>query len=162
MSATANSTYVAPVLPVDGRLGHLTQEQTVKLQQFWVRLYDIFDGKTPFDQTAPSSFKGQARDEEGGDGAPAPAKTGWFGRGKAASETAAAPAPRFTGAELHKTFWKLTMMDHPDLIVLKVMINESTRSCFIDKGLMILRCLGFSDGDGIENSLSPCLTIIVP
>ncbi|KAK3813492.1 MAG: CRAL/TRIO domain protein [Linnemannia elongata] len=119
MSATANSTYVAPVLPTDGRLGHLTQEQTVKLQQFWVRLYDIFDGKTPFDQTAPSSFKGQARDEEGGDGTPAPAKTGWFGRSKAASESAAPPAPRFTGAELHKTFWKLTMMDHPDLIVLK-------------------------------------------
>ncbi|KAF9144691.1 hypothetical protein BGX30_011891 [Mortierella sp. GBA39] len=119
MSATANSTYVVPVLPTDGRLGHLTQEQTVKLQQFWVRLYDIFDGKTPFDQTAPSSFKGQARDEEGGDGAPAPVKTGWFGRGKAASESVAAPAPRFTGAEMYKTFWKLTMMDHPDLIVLK-------------------------------------------
>ncbi|KAF9126066.1 hypothetical protein BGW39_006961 [Mortierella sp. 14UC] len=117
---SANTTYVAPVLPVDGRLGHLTQEQTVKLQQFWVRLYDIFDGKTPFDQTAPSSFKGQARDDgENGDAA-APVKTGWFGRSKAASESnGAVAAPRFTGAELHKTFWKLTMMDHPDLIVLK-------------------------------------------
>ncbi|KAG0377661.1 hypothetical protein BGX24_005694 [Mortierella sp. AD032] len=116
---SANSTYVAPVLPIDGRLGHLTQEQTVKLQQFWVRLYDIFDGKTPFDQTAPSSFKGQAREDGDGE-TPAPAKTGWFGRGKAASESnGAVAAPRFTGAELHKTFWKLTMMDHPDLIVLK-------------------------------------------
>ncbi|KAF9908040.1 hypothetical protein EC991_010284 [Linnemannia zychae] len=116
---SANSTYVAPVLPVDGRLGHLTQEQTVKLQQFWARLYDIFDGKTPFDQTAPSSFKGQARDDGEGADAPAPAKTGWFGRGKAAESNGVAAAPRFTGAELHKTFWKLTMMDHPDLIVLK-------------------------------------------
>jgi len=117
------STYVKPVLPTEGRLGHLTPEQTEKLQQFWVRLYDIFDGKTQFDQTAPSSFKGQARDEAT-PATPAPAKSGWFGRGKAtdaASEKAvAAPAPRFTGAELHKTFWKLTMMDHPDLILLKV------------------------------------------
>ncbi|KAF9917755.1 hypothetical protein FBU30_000546 [Linnemannia zychae] len=113
---SADPTYVLPVLPTDGRLGHLTQEQTVKLQQFWVRLYDIFDGKTPVDQTVPSSFKGQARDEEGGDGAPA--KAGWFGRSKPAAESAPV-GPRFTGADLYKTFWKLTMMDHPDLIVLK-------------------------------------------
>ncbi|GJJ75557.1 hypothetical protein EMPS_07915 [Entomortierella parvispora] len=115
------STYVKPVLPTEGRLGHLTPEQTEKLQQFWVRLYDIFDGKTQFDQTAPSSFKGQARDED--TPAPAPAKSGWFGRSKstetASEKTVAAPAPRFTGAELQKTFWKLTMMDHPDLILLK-------------------------------------------
>lgn len=116
------STYIKPVVPTEGRLGHLTVEQTEKLQQFWVRLYDIFDGKTQFDQTAPSSFKGQNRDDD----APAPVpekKSGWFGRGKAAEPTEApkeAAAPRFTGADLQKAFWKLTMMDHPDLILLKV------------------------------------------
>lgn len=114
-----SSTYVKPAIITDGRLGHLTPEQTEKLQQFWVRLYDIFDGKTAFDQTAPSSFKGQARDEDAG-AAPAP-KSGWFGRGKSASESSSAPvAPRFTGQDLYVCFWKLTMMDHPDLIVLKV------------------------------------------
>ncbi|KAF9289103.1 hypothetical protein BGZ68_010058 [Mortierella alpina] len=113
-----NPTYVPPVVLTEGRLGHLNQEQIEKLKQFWERLYDIFDGKTPFDQTAPSSFKGQARDEEG-DAAPAQ-KSGWFGRSKSASETSSAPvAPRFTGKDLYRTFWKLTMMDHPDLIVLK-------------------------------------------
>ncbi|KAG0043441.1 hypothetical protein BGZ83_011406 [Gryganskiella cystojenkinii] len=114
------STYVPPVISNEGRLGHLTAEQTIKLQQFWVKLYDIFDGKTQFDQTAPSSFKGQAREEENPDGTPAAPvqKSGWFGRGKSASESGPV-APRFTGAQLHKTFWKLTMMDHPDLIVLK-------------------------------------------
>ncbi|KAG0080878.1 hypothetical protein BGZ93_010378 [Podila epicladia] len=106
--------YVPPVLPTEGRLGHLTPEQTEKLQQFWVRLYDIFDGKTPFDQTVPSSFKGQARDE---DTAVAP-KTGWFNR-RSASEASSTSAPRFTGEDLKTCFWKLTMMDHPDLIVLK-------------------------------------------
>ncbi|KAF9204176.1 hypothetical protein BGZ49_005597, partial [Haplosporangium sp. Z 27] len=117
------STYVQPVAPTEGRLGHLTPEQTEKLQNFWVRLYEIFDGKAQFDQTAPSSFKGQSRDED----APAPAaekKSGWFGRGKAAATPAAevakeAPAARFTGADIQLAFWKLTMMDHPDLIVLK-------------------------------------------
>ncbi|KAF9314898.1 hypothetical protein BG003_003707 [Podila horticola] len=104
--------YVQPILPTEGRLGHLTPEQTEKLQQFWVRLYDIFDGKTPFDQTVPSSFKGQARDE---DAAAAP-KVGWFGR-RSASESSS--APRFTGEDLKQCFWKLTMMDHPDVIVLK-------------------------------------------
>ncbi|KAG0255085.1 hypothetical protein BG011_005327 [Mortierella polycephala] len=117
------STYVKPVAPTEGRLGHLTPEQTEKLQQFWVRLYDIFDGKTAFDQTAPSSFKGQNRDDDAA--APAPVqKAGWFGRGKSSasltgSEKAAAPAPRFSGADIYKAFWKLTMMDHPDLLVLK-------------------------------------------
>lgn len=114
-----SSTYVKPAVITDGRLGHLTPEQTEKLQQFWVRLYDIFDGKTPFDQTAPSSFKGQARDEDAG-ASPAP-KAGWFSRGKSVSESSSAPvAPRFTGQDLYSCFWKLTMMDHPDLIVLKV------------------------------------------
>jgi len=119
------STYVKPVAPTEGRLGHLTPEQTEKLQQFWVRLYDIFDGKTQFDQTAPSSFKGQARDAE--EAAPVEKKSGWFGRSKAAepaAEKVAAPAPRFTGAQLQQTFWKLTMMDHPDLILLKVQEKE--------------------------------------
>ncbi|KAF9172264.1 hypothetical protein BGX20_005999 [Mortierella sp. AD010] len=116
------STYVQPVAPTEGRLGHLTTEQTEKLQNFWIRLYDIFDGKTQFDQTAPSSFKGQARDDDAA--APAPEKkSGWFGRKEkaapAAEATKEAPAVRFTGADLHKAFWKLTMMDHPDLIVLK-------------------------------------------
>jgi hypothetical protein len=98
----------------------LTPEQTEKLQQFWVRLYDIFDGKTQFDQTAPSSFKGQARDEDT-PATPSTEKKGWFGRGKATSDAVTKEAaPRFTGAELQKTFWKLTMMDHPDMIVLKV------------------------------------------
>lgn len=109
--------YVQPILPTEGRLGHLTPEQTEKLQQFWVRLYDIFDGKTPFDQTVPSSFKGQARDE---DAAAAP-KVGWFGR-RSASESSS--APRFTGEDLKQCFWKLTMMDHPDVIVLKVNISH--------------------------------------
>ncbi|KAG0040687.1 hypothetical protein BGZ82_011225 [Podila clonocystis] len=92
------STYVKPVAPTEGRLGHLTPEQTEKLQQFW----------------------GQARDAE--EAAPAEKKSGWFGRGKAAepvAEKAAAAAPRFTGDQLQKVFWKLTMMDHPDLIILK-------------------------------------------
>ncbi|KAG0075120.1 CRAL/TRIO domain protein [Linnemannia elongata] len=122
------STYVQPVAPTEGRLGHLTPEQTEKLQQFWVRLYDIFDGKTQFDQTAPSSFKGQNRDEDT-PATPAPEKKsgGWFGRGKAAeapkekAAEVAAPAPRFSGADIQKAFWKLTMMDHPDLIILKFM-----------------------------------------
>ncbi|KAG0343997.1 hypothetical protein BG004_004841 [Podila humilis] len=105
-------TYVQPILPTDGRLGHLTEEQTIQLQQFWGRLFDIFDGKAPFDQTVPSSFKGQARDEDPN----AAPKSGWFGR-KAASESST--APRFTGQDLKLCFWKLTMMDHPDLIVLK-------------------------------------------
>ncbi|KAG0006011.1 hypothetical protein BGZ80_008582 [Entomortierella chlamydospora] len=117
------STYVQPTLPTDGRLGHLTPEQTEKLKQFWVRLYDIFDGKTAFDQTAPSSFKGQAREDEG-EPAPAPEKKGWFGRGKSASESSTASAPvaataRFSGNDIYQAFWKVTMMDHPDLIALK-------------------------------------------
>ncbi|KAG0348488.1 hypothetical protein BG005_011507 [Podila minutissima] len=122
------STYVQPVAPTEGRLGHLTPEQTEKLQQFWVRLYDIFDGKTQFDQTAPSSFKGQARDTE--EAAPAEKKSGWFGRSKAAEpavEKAAAPAPRFTGDQLQKVFWKLTMMDHPDLILLKWNLDDAMK-----------------------------------
>ncbi|KAF9114523.1 hypothetical protein BGX27_010580 [Mortierella sp. AM989] len=113
------STYVQPVAPTEGRLGHLTPEQTEKLQQFWVRLYDIFDGKTEFDQTAPSSFKGQVRDED----TPAPEKKsgGWFGKKAAPAPEAKAVAPvvRFTGEDIKKAFWKMTMMDHPDLIVLK-------------------------------------------
>ncbi|KAG0231223.1 hypothetical protein BGW42_000378 [Actinomortierella wolfii] len=119
--APSTSTYVQPTIPTEGRLGHLTPEQTAMLQQFWVRLYDIFDGKAQFDQTAPSSFKGQARDED----APAqPEKKGWFGRSKKEASTSSSssttePAPRFTGQDLYKTFWKLTMMDHPDMIVLK-------------------------------------------
>ncbi|KAG9322845.1 hypothetical protein KVV02_008788 [Mortierella alpina] len=115
------STYIKPVVPTEGRLGHLTLEQTEKLQQFWVRLYDIFDGKTQFDQTAPSSFKGQNREDDTPASVPEK-KSGWFGRGKAAEPTETpkeAPAPRFTGADLQKAFWKLTMMDHPDLILLK-------------------------------------------
>ncbi|KAG0286704.1 hypothetical protein BGZ98_004979 [Dissophora globulifera] len=115
MSATP-SVYVQPVLPTEGRLGYLTEGETEKLKQFWVRLFDIFDEKTPFDQTAPSSFKGQARDDENGDAAPVQ-KSGWFGRGKAADS--AVEKPRFTGKDLHHTFWKMTMMDHPDMIVLK-------------------------------------------
>ncbi|KAF8920979.1 hypothetical protein BGZ52_011627, partial [Haplosporangium bisporale] len=61
---------------------------------------------------------GQARDEDAG-AAPAP-KASWFGRGKSASESSSAPVPpRFTGQDLYVCFWKLTMMDHPDLIILK-------------------------------------------
>ncbi|KAF9947937.1 hypothetical protein BGZ65_008425, partial [Modicella reniformis] len=115
-----SSTYVQPVAPTEGRLGHLTPEQTEKLQQFWVHLFDVFDGNVQFDQTAPSSFKGQTRDDD--TPAPATEKKGWFGRGKAEGakeEKKEAPAPRFTGAQLKLTFWKLTMMDHPDLLVLK-------------------------------------------
>ncbi|KAF9973704.1 hypothetical protein BGZ73_003037 [Actinomortierella ambigua] len=119
--APSTSTYVQPAVITEGRLGHLKPEQIAMLQQFWVRLYDIFDGKAQFDQTAPSSFKGQARDEDAA--APQPEKKGWFGRGKKeASTSEKAPqevAPRFTGEDLYKTFWKLTMMDHPDMIVLK-------------------------------------------
>ncbi|KAF9091047.1 hypothetical protein BGX27_002083, partial [Mortierella sp. AM989] len=117
---SSESTYVKPTLPTDGRLGHLTPEQTEKLKQFWVRLYEIFDDKATFDQTAPSSFKGQAR--EGEEAAPAPEKKGWFSRGKSASESGTevvAPAPRFSGKDMYEAFWKVTMMDHPDLIALK-------------------------------------------
>jgi len=119
------STYVPPVISTDGRLGHLTPEQTIKLQQFWVKLYDIFDGKVQFDQTAPSSFKGQAREEENADGTPVVPvqKSGWFSRGKSASESGSV-TPRFTGTQLQKTFWKVAMMDHPDLLVLKVKHQE--------------------------------------
>jgi len=58
-------TYVQPVFPTEGRLGHLTPSRPRCCKKFWIRLHDIFVGKTPFDQTVPSSFKGQARDEEG-------------------------------------------------------------------------------------------------
>ncbi|KAG0304735.1 hypothetical protein BGZ99_002303, partial [Dissophora globulifera] len=113
------STYIQPVPVTEGRLGHLTPEQTEKLQQFWVRLYDVFDGKTQFDQTAPSSFKGQAREDDA-PATPSTEKKGWFSRSKAVETSSKeVAAPRFTGAELYKTFWKLTMMDHPDIIVLK-------------------------------------------
>ncbi|KAG0206006.1 hypothetical protein BGX28_002508 [Mortierella sp. GBA30] len=113
----SNSTCVPPLLPTEGRLGYLTLEQSEKLKQFWARLYDVFDGKAPFDQTAPSSFKGQAREDDK-EYSPAPTqKTWWFGRSKSASESSSGPvAPRFTVEELHQAFWKLTMMDHPDMI----------------------------------------------
>ncbi|KAF9431555.1 hypothetical protein BGZ76_000153 [Entomortierella beljakovae] len=114
------STATAPVAPTQGRLGHLTPEQTEKLQQFWANLYDIFDGKVVIDQVAPSSFKGQNRDED--TPAPAEKKSGWFGKKAAAPAPVAAPkeiAPKFTGEVLQKAFWKITMMDHPDLIILK-------------------------------------------
>ncbi|KAF9422291.1 hypothetical protein BGZ76_003797 [Entomortierella beljakovae] len=127
----ADSVYVKPTLPTDGRLGHLTPEQTEKLKQFWVRLFDIFNGKTPFDQSAPSSFKGQHREEEG-EAAAAPEKKGWFGRGKSASESSTVAAPRFTGTDLYNEFWKVILMDHPDLIVLKFI---RARKWVLDDGI---------------------------
>lgn len=146
----------------DGRLGYLTNGQVHKLQQFWIKLYEIFDGKTPFDQSAPSSYKGQAQDndEDGmspdgsfisstengasksinGNGAfailpPSPkspkSSSGWpsnsssnvSGASSNKSNRNSKVAPRFTGAQLHRTFWKLAMMEHPDMIMLKVHIS---------------------------------------
>ncbi|KAI1302999.1 hypothetical protein EDD11_005452 [Mortierella claussenii] len=118
--ASIGPAYVQPVLSTDGRLGHLTVEQTEKLKQFWIRLYDIFDGNTAFDQAAPSSFKGQARDDDNANEAAIVQTSGWFGRGKSAPESSSGPvAPRFTGQDLYRAFWKLAMMDHPDSVVLK-------------------------------------------
>ncbi|KAG0255807.1 hypothetical protein BG011_004930, partial [Mortierella polycephala] len=143
MSA-AVSTYIPTVLPTEGRLGHLTPEQTETLKQFWAQLYDVFNGKTPIDQTVPSSFKGQAREVEGDDASAAPAapaqKPGWFSRGKSASETSTAPAaPRFTGQDLQKAFWKLTMMDHPDVLVLKYI--RARKWILADALKMFINCL---------------------
>jgi hypothetical protein len=140
------STYIRPVLSTEGRLGHLTPDQNLKLQEFWVRLYEIFDGKVDFDQTAPPSFKGQGRDADVSSlySPAAPLSTsssssaaqaqdaGWFSGGFGPSAAAgfvdavspdtvmSNEAPRFTGKQLHRIFWKITMMDHPDLVVLKV------------------------------------------
>lgn len=147
------SAYIRPVLSTEGRLGHLTPDQNLKLQEFWVRLYEIFDGKVDFDQTAPPSFKGQGRDADVSSlyspavplsssssssssaaqaQAPVAQNAEWFGGGfgpsaaagfvdAVSSDTAMADeAPRFTGKQLHRIFWKITMMDHPDLVVLKV------------------------------------------
>ncbi|KAG0379625.1 hypothetical protein BGX24_012414 [Mortierella sp. AD032] len=168
------STYIQPVLSNEGRLGHLTLEQNLKLQEFWVRLYDIFDGKVDFDQTAPPSFKGQHRDADVSSlyspapisssnsssttaavQAPVTQNAGWFGGfGPSAaagfvdavsngSDTAMASeqdvAPRFTGKQLHRIFWKITMMDHPDLVVLKYI---RARKWVIDDALkMVLNAL---------------------
>ncbi|KAF9912137.1 hypothetical protein EC991_000547 [Linnemannia zychae] len=170
------STYIQPVLSNEGRLGHLTPEQNLKLQEFWVRLYDIFDGKVDFDQTAPPSFKGQHRDADVSSlYSPAPISTssssssssqtvqapvtqnaGWFsGFGPSAaagfvdavssdsvmssSDQGANAVPRFTGKQLHRIFWKITMMDHPDLVVLKYI---RARKWVIDDALkMVLNAL---------------------
>ncbi|KAF9914899.1 hypothetical protein BX616_007339 [Lobosporangium transversale] len=114
MATTDNSTYIQPIISTDGTLGHLTPEQTETLKQFWACLYDIFDGKTAFDQTIPTSFKGQAQEEPNA----LVQKSSWFGRGKPASESGPV-VPRFTGEDLKKAYWKLTMMDHPDVVILK-------------------------------------------
>lgn len=140
------STYICPVLSTEGRLGHLTPDQNLKLQEFWVRLYEIFDGKVAFDQTAPPSFKGQGRDADvsslyspaattsisSSSSAEQAQNSGWFSGGFGPSAAAgfvdavssdasmSYEAPRFTGKQLHRIFWKITMMDHPDLVVLKV------------------------------------------
>lgn len=165
------SSYSPPSQATDGRLGYLTNQQVEKLQQFWVKLYEIFDGKTAFDQSAPSSYKGQPLDDEEADrmspdgscinsinsngsrngsisinggnyGAvatstpPSPkspkSSSGWLSNNSNNSSSISSSssgnsrnrnstvAPRFTGAQLHRTFWKLAMMEHPDMIVLKV------------------------------------------
>ncbi|KAF9108298.1 hypothetical protein BGX29_002028 [Mortierella sp. GBA35] len=160
------STYIRPVLPTEGRLGHLTPEQHLKLQEFWVRLYEIFDGQVEFDQSAPPSFKGQGRDAEVSSLLSPPSATssssssstgvtaavaappagaqsgGWFGFGGGSVGSTAAVAnntPRFTGKQLHRIFWKITMMDHPDLVVLKYI---RARKWVIDDAIkMVLNAL---------------------
>ncbi|KAG0063367.1 hypothetical protein BGZ89_009915 [Linnemannia elongata] len=168
------STYIRPVLSTEGRLGHLTPDQNLKLQEFWVRLYEIFDGKVDFDQTAPPSFKGQGRDADvsslyspaapltsssssssstaaQAQATPATQNAGWFGGGFGPSAAAgfvdavssdtvmSDEAPRFTGKQLHRIFWKITMMDHPDLVVLKYI---RARKWVIDDALkMVLNAL---------------------
>ncbi|KAI8604360.1 CRAL/TRIO domain protein, partial [Dissophora ornata] len=114
----ASPEYVMPVLPTEGRLGYLTPEQTQQLKQFWACLYDIFDGVVPFDQTAPSSLKGQIREDDSADGAVVQ-KSGWFGRTKTVAAINVPEKIRFTGQDLQKAFWKTTMANHPDSVVLK-------------------------------------------
>jgi hypothetical protein len=153
------STYTSPPQSNDGRLGYLTNDQVEKLQQFWIKLYEIFDGRTPFDQSAPSSYKGQPLDDNNEDGmspegsiinsmngghgdvatSPTSPKSpkasfssGWLSNssssvssnsnsnGDSKYNRRSRVTPRFTGSQLHRTFWKLAMMEHPDMIVLKV------------------------------------------
>ncbi|KAG0227809.1 CRAL-TRIO domain-containing protein [Mortierella sp. GBAus27b] len=107
------SSYVQPVLRTDGRLGHLTPEQVDKLKEFWICVYDIFDGKMTFDQTAPTSFKGQVREE---DTETTAGVLSWFGRSFRGTTTSTV---RFSGQDLYKAFWKMIIMEHPDAVLLK-------------------------------------------
>ncbi|KAF9931465.1 hypothetical protein FBU30_010081 [Linnemannia zychae] len=157
------STYVPPAVSTEGRLGYLTPEQNLKLQEFWVRLYEIFDGKVDFDQSAPPSFKGQSQNADAASfyssapisssssstvaQIPAAQSAGWFGGfGPAAAagfveaiSSSEYVAPRFTGKQLHRIFWKITMMDHPDLVVLKYI---RARKWVIDDAIkMVLNAL---------------------
>ncbi|KAG0055925.1 hypothetical protein BGZ83_007048 [Gryganskiella cystojenkinii] len=176
------STYKHPPQSTDGRLGYLTSRQIEKLQQFWIKLYDIFDSKTPFDQSAPSSYKGQPLDDEEADrmspdssfidsvhghsgsgkysGAipisepPSPksqkSSSGWLsnnsnsgssyssgsnGRKSINSKRNSTMTARFTGAQLHRTFWKFTMMEHPDMIILKFL---RARKWIVDDAIKML------------------------
>lgn len=106
-----SSTLHSPPVRNSSHLDLLTPEQTEMLQETLDPPLRYFDGKTPFDQTVPSSFKGQVRDEEG-----TTLKAGWFGR-RSASEVS---SRRFFGEVLKMCFWKLAMMDHPDILILKV------------------------------------------
>ncbi|KAF9948760.1 hypothetical protein BGZ65_007852 [Modicella reniformis] len=113
-SAFSTPTYIPPILRTDGRLGHLTPEQTEKLKLLWIQLFDIFDGKTPFDQSAPTSFKGQAREDDSPGAGPLQLYA-WFGRWRNSSSL----TQRFTGEELYNSFWKLPLLEHPDSVILK-------------------------------------------
>ncbi|KAG0326912.1 hypothetical protein BGZ99_008821 [Dissophora globulifera] len=123
-------TSVIPIAPTEGHIGHLTREQTKTLQEFWIRIYDIFDGRTLCDSVLPASFKGQvSQSEDSSQVLQAPAQTpGWFGFGSSASSSSThsslpsgsvTPTLQFSGEKLHKTFWKMNIMNNPDMIALK-------------------------------------------
>jgi len=114
--STSPSAYVPPTLRTDGRLGYLTPDQTEKLKQLWICIYDIFDGKATFDQAAPTSFKGQVREEDAPE-APSSGPLGWFGR---SFRNNGPTGPRFNGQDLYKSFWAFMTQDHPDTVLLKV------------------------------------------
>ncbi|KAF9345128.1 hypothetical protein BGX34_005007 [Mortierella sp. NVP85] len=129
--STSPSAYVPPTLRTDGRLGYLTPDQTEKLKQLWICIYDIFDGKATFDQSAPTSFKGQVREEETPE-APSSGPLGWFGRN---FKNNGPTGPRFTGQDLYKSFWAYMTQDHPDTVLLKFL---RARKWILDDALMMV------------------------
>lgn len=151
------STISMPAIFTDGQLGHLTPEQTEKLQTFWVRIYEVFDGDVEIDQTVPTSFKGQEAPSTPVEKVEKAEKRGWLFR-KTSSPAPPSPAPsesskdiskiRFTGADIQKAFWRVTMMTHPDVFVLKFL---RARKWNIDDALkMFLEALKWRIVENIE------------
>ncbi|KAF9430884.1 hypothetical protein BGZ94_002725 [Podila epigama] len=168
--STPASSLAQPTVVPEGRLGNLTPEQTEKLRQFWLCLYDVFDGKTPFDQTVPSSSKGQTREQSVyRDTASAPGSSShlappaapvnkraslWLGRSKAPQEVSSSivhTMPRFTGRDMYLCFWRLVMMDHPDRLVLRYL---RARKWSLDEALhMLLNTLKWRIEENLDELL---------